>query len=152
MPLTLTAEIVLPSLTQPPAPALKSCFLLCPYCLPSTYPPQAAKAQTQPVSSLLQNTTDTKQLHITDFSEDVANESRQSYYNLGQEIISNATSDIIIPRSALAIPSMRDFSLIVSLLGTLRVPPNWRCPKRDQEIFHPSIWTELPLIKGQGLH
>lgn len=119
----------MPSLMQPPAPALKSCFLLCPYCLSPTFPLQAAKTQTQPVSSPLQNTTDTKQSHITDFTEDVAHASRQSYYNLGQEIISNATSDIIVPRNALAIPSMGDVSLTVSPLGTLRVPPNWGCPQ-----------------------
>lgn len=104
------------------------------------FPLQVPKAQIWPVSFLLQNTTNTKQLHITDFSEDiVANESRQSYYSLEQEIISNATSDIIVPRNALAIPSTGNFSLTVSLLGCLRMPQSQSCPKRDEEISHSSL-------------
>lgn len=124
LPLTFTVETVL--LPYAPTSPLSAILLPVQPLLP------AAEAQALPVSFLLQNTTDTKQLHKTDFTEDVTNENRQSYYNLGQEIISNATSDIIVPRNALAIPSMRHFSLTASLLGTLRVPEIQRCPQKIQ--------------------
>lgn len=69
------------------------------------------------------STANTKQLYITDFSKDVvANENRQSYYCLEQEMIPNLTSDGIVPRNALAIPSEENLCLLVSLLGIPRAP------------------------------